>query len=137
MLLSNSRVHNRKWRKCCCDWLILCRGEESRSPIGRTQEPWIFFFFLRPRLIDAHISIIYSAPNELLKRKVWFYLLGYSIFNAEEEKKGWSLSTTLRAVSMTAVMMEMKRKFQSQTLVHVNFTKCHRYLVNKWSTVAI
>lgn len=52
-------------------------------------EHWAFFFLFVspdvPRLIDAHISIIYSAPNELLKRQVWFNLFSYSIFNAEGE----------------------------------------------------
>lgn len=71
--------------------LPLVEALGPRSPIGGTQEPlwcgcvflFFFFFFPTPRLIDAHISIIHSAPDELLKRKVWFYVFGYSIFNAE------------------------------------------------------
>lgn len=73
--------------------------DESGAPIGRSSGtslshwwsagvPLCFslffsFFFPTPRLIDAHISIIHSAPDELLKGKVWFYVSGYSIFNAE------------------------------------------------------
>lgn len=78
-----SQAHNRKWRKRGSDWWKLCRRVGPRSPIGRRREAADVFSYRRPRLIDAYISIIYSAPNELLK--VWFYMFGDSIFNVQKE----------------------------------------------------
>lgn len=70
-------THNRKWRERGSDWLKLCRSAGPRSPIGgRTgaSDSW------RGQVRDAHPSIIDSATNQLLKRRVWFYMYGYMIF---------------------------------------------------------
>lgn len=77
-------LRNRKWRKCCYDWLKLGRSVGSLSPIGRTPEPMIYFF--RPlQLISRHFLIIYSAPDELLKREL-DYSLEYFATNSSNKK---------------------------------------------------
>lgn len=73
----NYRAHNRKWRRAR-RWLVgtLPGSAGPRPPIGGSPRMGFIFPYWRPRRIDAQISIIYSASDELLKVR-----FGHSIFN--------------------------------------------------------
>lgn len=74
-------LRNRKWRKCCYDWLKLGRSVGSLSPIGRTPEPMIYFFPTAAADQQAFFNNLFSA-RWIIEARAW---LQFGIFRHKLE----------------------------------------------------